>query len=87
MVQLQNYSAYFRELDFDVFTILHTELLTKSVLDTEMHTKASRFKELWGVGGEEEKKNSQLCVGVVSSLMQKKKINPIAGLTIKDKQN
>uniref|UniRef100_A0A8D0BLI9 FA complementation group D2 n=1 Tax=Salvator merianae TaxID=96440 RepID=A0A8D0BLI9_SALMN len=39
LVQMQSYSAYFRELDFEVFTILRTGLLTKSVLDTEMHTK------------------------------------------------
>ncbi|ETE70717.1 Fanconi anemia group D2 protein, partial [Ophiophagus hannah] len=39
LIQLQNYSAYFRELDLEVFTILHCGLLTKSVLDSEMHTK------------------------------------------------
>uniref|UniRef100_A0ABM5FKM3 Fanconi anemia group D2 protein isoform X1 n=1 Tax=Pogona vitticeps TaxID=103695 RepID=A0ABM5FKM3_9SAUR len=39
LVQIQSYSMYFRELDLDVFTILHSGLLTKSVLDTEMHTK------------------------------------------------
>ncbi|XP_015262873.1 PREDICTED: Fanconi anemia group D2 protein [Gekko japonicus] len=46
LVQLQNYSAYFRELDFEVFTILHTELLTKSVLDTEMHTKTREVVQI-----------------------------------------
>ncbi|XP_060096063.1 Fanconi anemia group D2 protein [Heteronotia binoei] len=46
LVQLQNYSAYFRELDFEVFTILHNELLTKSVLDTEMHTKTREVVQI-----------------------------------------
>ncbi|KYO27801.1 Fanconi anemia group D2 protein [Alligator mississippiensis] len=45
-VQLQRYRAYFRELDFDVFTILHCGLLTKSVLDTEMHTEAREIVQL-----------------------------------------
>ncbi|XP_054834119.1 Fanconi anemia group D2 protein [Eublepharis macularius] len=46
LVQLQNYSAYFRELDFEVFTILHNGLLTKSVLDTEMHTKTREVVQI-----------------------------------------
>nr|XP_056711354.1 Fanconi anemia group D2 protein [Euleptes europaea] len=46
LVQLQNYSAYFRELDFEVFTILHSGLLTKSVLDTEMHTKTREVVQI-----------------------------------------
>ncbi|KFV05743.1 Fanconi anemia group D2 protein, partial [Pterocles gutturalis] len=37
--QLQSYRPYFRELDLEVFTVLHCGLLTKSVLDTEMHTE------------------------------------------------
>ncbi|XP_048344483.1 Fanconi anemia group D2 protein [Sphaerodactylus townsendi] len=46
LVQLQNYSAYFRELDFEVFTILHNGLLMKSVLDTEMHTKTREVVQI-----------------------------------------
>uniref|UniRef100_A0A8D0G882 FA complementation group D2 n=1 Tax=Sphenodon punctatus TaxID=8508 RepID=A0A8D0G882_SPHPU len=46
LVQLQSYNAYFRELDFEVFTILHCGLLTKSVLDTEMHTKINEVVQL-----------------------------------------
>ncbi|XP_066471071.1 Fanconi anemia group D2 protein isoform X2 [Tiliqua scincoides] len=46
LVQLQSYGAYFRELDFEVFTILHSGLLTKSVLDTEMHTKTSEVVQI-----------------------------------------
>ncbi|KAL7985939.1 hypothetical protein Chor_011105 [Crotalus horridus] len=46
LIQLQNYSAYFRELDLEVFTILHCGLLTKSVLDTEMHTKTREVVQL-----------------------------------------
>ncbi|XP_025020945.1 Fanconi anemia group D2 protein, partial [Python bivittatus] len=46
LIQLQNYSAYFRELDLEVFTILHCGLLTKSVLDTEMHTKTCEVVQL-----------------------------------------
>lgn len=45
LVPLQSYSAYFRELDLEVFSIIHSGLLTKSALDTEMHTKARKFKE------------------------------------------
>ncbi|KAF7249879.1 Fanconi anemia group D2 protein [Varanus komodoensis] len=51
-IQLQSYSAYFRELDFEVFSILHSGLLTKHILDTEMHTKASRCEEPCGDGEE-----------------------------------
>ncbi|XP_053152067.1 Fanconi anemia group D2 protein [Hemicordylus capensis] len=46
LVQLQNYCAYFRELDFEVFAILHTGLLTKSVLDTEMNTKTREVVQI-----------------------------------------
>ncbi|XP_077182176.1 Fanconi anemia group D2 protein isoform X2 [Paroedura picta] len=46
LVQLQNYTAYFRELDFEVFTILHNELLTKSILDTEMYTKTREVVQI-----------------------------------------
>ncbi|XP_026577278.1 Fanconi anemia group D2 protein [Pseudonaja textilis] len=46
LIQLQNYSAYFRELDLEVFTILHCGLLTKSVLDSEMHTKIREVVQL-----------------------------------------
>lgn len=41
LVQLQSYRPYFRELDLEVFTVLHCGLLTKSVLDTEMHTEVN----------------------------------------------
>ncbi|KAJ7316644.1 hypothetical protein JRQ81_002806 [Phrynocephalus forsythii] len=46
LVQLQSYSPYFRELDLEVFTILHSGLLTKSVLDTEMHTKTCEVVQI-----------------------------------------
>jgi Fanconi anemia group D2 protein len=40
-VSLQNYRAFFRELDIEVFSILHSGLVTKFILDTEMHTEVS----------------------------------------------
>ncbi|NWX15453.1 FACD2 protein, partial [Aegotheles bennettii] len=43
---LQSYRPYFRELDLEVFTVLHCGLLTKSVLDTEMHTEAREVVQL-----------------------------------------
>ncbi|NWJ08367.1 FACD2 protein, partial [Crypturellus undulatus] len=46
LVQLQNYRQYFRELDLEVFNVLHCGLLTKSVLDTEMHTEAREVVQL-----------------------------------------
>uniref|UniRef100_A0A663F9G1 FA complementation group D2 n=1 Tax=Aquila chrysaetos chrysaetos TaxID=223781 RepID=A0A663F9G1_AQUCH len=46
LAQLQSYRRYFRELDLEVFTILHCGLLTKSVLDTEMHTEAREVVQL-----------------------------------------
>ncbi|KFZ46267.1 Fanconi anemia group D2 protein, partial [Antrostomus carolinensis] len=46
LAQLQNYRPYFRELDLEVFTVLHCGLLTKSVLDTEMHTEAREVVQL-----------------------------------------
>ncbi|NXI58264.1 FACD2 protein, partial [Chloroceryle aenea] len=46
LAQLQSYRPYFRELDLDVFTVLHCGLLTKSVLDTEMHTEAREVVQL-----------------------------------------
>ncbi|NWI88168.1 FACD2 protein, partial [Pitta sordida] len=46
LAQLQSYRPYFRELDLEVFTVLHCGLLTKSVLDTEMHTKAREVVQL-----------------------------------------
>ncbi|NXF38228.1 FACD2 protein, partial [Nyctibius bracteatus] len=46
LVQLQSYRPYFRELDLEVFTVLHCGLLTKSVLDTEMHTEACEVVQL-----------------------------------------
>ncbi|NXI65032.1 FACD2 protein, partial [Anseranas semipalmata] len=46
LAQLQSYRPYFRELDLEVFTVLHCGLLTKSILDTEMHTEASEIVQL-----------------------------------------
>ncbi|KAK0686779.1 FACD2 protein, partial [Pygoscelis papua] len=46
LAQLQSYRPYFRELDLEVFTVLHCGLLTKSVLDTEMHTEAREVVQL-----------------------------------------
>ncbi|XP_062977137.1 Fanconi anemia group D2 protein [Elgaria multicarinata webbii] len=46
LIQLQSYSAYFRELDFEVFNILHSGLLIKSILDTEMQTKTREIVQI-----------------------------------------
>ncbi|NWX47116.1 FACD2 protein, partial [Steatornis caripensis] len=46
LAQLQSYRPYFRELDLEVFTVLHCGLLTKSVLDAEMHTEAREVVQL-----------------------------------------
>ncbi|XP_069500191.1 Fanconi anemia group D2 protein isoform X2 [Ambystoma mexicanum] len=46
IVSLLSYRTHFRELSLEVFTILRCGLLTKSVLDTEMHTKASEVVQL-----------------------------------------
>ncbi|NXJ98466.1 FACD2 protein, partial [Corythaixoides concolor] len=46
LAQLQSYRLYFRELDLEVFTVLHCGLLTKSVLDTEMNTEAREVVQL-----------------------------------------
>ncbi|XP_075289262.1 Fanconi anemia group D2 protein [Opisthocomus hoazin] len=46
LAQLQSYRPFFRELDLEVFTVLHCGLLTKSVLDTEMHTEAREVVQL-----------------------------------------
>ncbi|XP_074861679.1 Fanconi anemia group D2 protein isoform X2 [Carettochelys insculpta] len=45
-VQLQSYRGFFRELDLEVFNILHCGLLTKSILDSEMHTEAREIVQL-----------------------------------------
>ncbi|XP_076972690.1 Fanconi anemia group D2 protein isoform X3 [Tamandua tetradactyla] len=45
-VSLQNYHAFFRELDIEVFSILHCGLVTKFTLDTEMHTEATEVVQL-----------------------------------------
>nr|XP_025046210.1 Fanconi anemia group D2 protein [Pelodiscus sinensis] len=45
-VPLQSYRAFFRELDLEVFNILHCGLLTKSILDSEMHTEAREIVQL-----------------------------------------
>uniref|UniRef100_A0A8C2TJM1 FA complementation group D2 n=1 Tax=Coturnix japonica TaxID=93934 RepID=A0A8C2TJM1_COTJA len=46
LAHLQSYRPYFRELDLEVFSVLHCGLLTKSILDTEMHTEASEVVQL-----------------------------------------
>ncbi|OXB53530.1 hypothetical protein ASZ78_016179 [Callipepla squamata] len=46
LAQLRSYRPYFRELDLEVFSVLHCGLLTKSILDTEMHTEASEVVQL-----------------------------------------
>ncbi|NWX37329.1 FACD2 protein, partial [Notiomystis cincta] len=46
LAQLHSYRPYFRELDLEVFTVLHCGLLTKSLLDTEMHTEACEVVQL-----------------------------------------
>ncbi|NWW75961.1 FACD2 protein, partial [Climacteris rufus] len=46
LAQLQSYRPYFRELDLEVFAVLHSGLLTKSLLDTEMHTEAREVVQL-----------------------------------------
>ncbi|KAL1789570.1 Fanconi anemia group D2 protein [Sigmodon hispidus] len=45
-VSLQNYRAFFRELDIEVFSILHSGLVTKFILNTEMHTEATEVVQL-----------------------------------------
>ncbi|XP_058144536.1 Fanconi anemia group D2 protein isoform X2 [Dasypus novemcinctus] len=45
-VSLQNYHAFFRELDIEVFSVLHCGLVTKFILDTEMHTEATEVVQL-----------------------------------------
>ncbi|XP_027787725.1 Fanconi anemia group D2 protein [Marmota flaviventris] len=45
-VSLQNYSAFFREVDIEVFSILHCGLVTKFILDTEMNTEATEVVQL-----------------------------------------
>ncbi|GAB5568276.1 Fanconi anemia group D2 protein isoform X4 [Prionailurus iriomotensis] len=45
-VSLQNYRFFFRELDVEVFSILHCGLVTKFIFDTEMHTEATEVVQL-----------------------------------------
>ncbi|KAM5315181.1 Fanconi anemia group D2 protein [Glossophaga mutica] len=45
-LSLQNYHFLFRELDMEVFSILHCGLVTKFILDTEMHTEATEVVQL-----------------------------------------
>ncbi|XP_053545393.1 Fanconi anemia group D2 protein [Bombina bombina] len=45
-LSLNSYRAYFRELGLEVFTVLQSGLLTRSLLDTEMHTKATEVVQL-----------------------------------------
>ncbi|CAH1266603.1 FANCD2 [Branchiostoma lanceolatum] len=46
IVNLEHYRAFFRELDLEVFSILKCGMVSKSVLDTEMHTKETTVLEL-----------------------------------------
>ncbi|XP_012781366.2 Fanconi anemia group D2 protein isoform X2 [Ochotona princeps] len=45
-VSLHNYRTFFRELDIEVFSVLHCGLVTKSILDTELHTEATEVLQL-----------------------------------------
>ncbi|XP_066207881.1 Fanconi anemia group D2 protein isoform X4 [Saccopteryx leptura] len=45
-VSLQDYHFLFRELDMEVFSILHCGLVTKFIFDTEMHPKATEIVQL-----------------------------------------
>lgn len=45
-VSLQNYHAFFRELDVEIFSILRCGLVTKVILDTEMHMEATEVLQL-----------------------------------------
>ncbi|XP_075040029.1 Fanconi anemia group D2 protein [Mixophyes fleayi] len=45
-VSLNSFRPYFRELDLEVFTVLHSGLLTRSVLDSDMCTKATDVVQL-----------------------------------------
>lgn len=45
-MSLQNYHAFFRELDIEVFSILRCGLVAKLILDTEMHTEVSDRTEI-----------------------------------------
>ncbi|XP_077307692.1 Fanconi anemia group D2 protein [Lithobates pipiens] len=45
-VNLSSFRPFFRELDLEVFTVLHSGLLTRSLLDSEMCTKATEVVQL-----------------------------------------
>ncbi|XP_063797494.1 Fanconi anemia group D2 protein [Pseudophryne corroboree] len=45
-VSLSSYRPYFRELDLEVFTVLHSGLLTRSLLDSNMCTKVTDVVQL-----------------------------------------
>ncbi|XP_060036709.1 Fanconi anemia group D2 protein isoform X2 [Erinaceus europaeus] len=45
-VSLQNYRGFFRELDIEVFSVLHCGLVTKVILNTEMYTEATEVMQL-----------------------------------------
>ena len=47
-ISLSGYRGYLREFDMDVFTILHTGLITRAALDTEMNTKVRTQPSNWG---------------------------------------
>ncbi|XP_072276360.1 Fanconi anemia group D2 protein-like [Pyxicephalus adspersus] len=45
-IKLSSFGPFFRELDLEVFTVLHSGLLTRSLLDSEMCTKATEVVQL-----------------------------------------
>ncbi|KAM5148348.1 Fanconi anemia group D2 protein [Mantella aurantiaca] len=45
-VNLSSFRPFFRELDLEVFTVLNSGLLTRSLLDSEMCTKATEVVQL-----------------------------------------
>ncbi|KAJ8047067.1 Fanconi anemia group D2 protein [Holothuria leucospilota] len=45
-VNIKKYQAFFRELDLDVFIILSSGLFSKSILDSEHHTKEVQLLQL-----------------------------------------
>ncbi|KAM9324354.1 Fanconi anemia group D2 protein [Gastrophryne carolinensis] len=45
-VSLNSFRPYFRELDLEVFMVLHSGLLTRSLLDSNMCTKATEVVQL-----------------------------------------
>jgi len=44
-VSLAGYRPFFRELDLEVLSVLQCGLLSRSVLDTELHTKVPPHRQ------------------------------------------